>query len=89
MDTFIEVAKIYGPQAAVIGFFIWWAYQREKSLVAALEKATSNYENDSRETRSALIELVKANNEAILLLRHSVDRLDETLSDRPCISKHK
>lgn len=87
MDTFAKLATDFGPAIAALAFFIWWAYSRENKLVASLERMTEKHEDDGKECRKILIELVRANNEAIMLLRHSVEKLETTLSDRPCLHK--
>lgn len=86
-DALTSLAEKFGPYVAAVAFFIWWAYVRERRLVESLERTTDKHEEDGKECRKVLIELVKANNEAIMLLRHSVEKLESTLADRPCIVK--
>ena len=34
----IELAKIFGPQLVLLGFFVWWSFVREKAIAKRLNE---------------------------------------------------
>ena len=69
----IELAKIFGPQLVLLGFFVWWSFVREKAIAKRL--------NEVENARVEDLKTVVANN------TRAVTELTTELRLRPCLRR--
>ena len=78
MELLVELISKYGPHMALLGFFVWWSYTREKQLSSRLDTVQDQRMRELVESRDRMVEVVKNNTEAFHMLR-------EAMNLRPCL----
>jgi len=73
-STLYDAAQHFGPSVAMIGFFIWWAYVREKALGRRLDKMVDQHTEMSTVTIANNTAAMKENTVATKELREEISR---------------
>jgi len=79
MDMLPLVEK-FGFQVALVIFFVWWSYIRERKITDRLDKIVDERLKEGQEDRERMVKAIE-NNTAVMT------NLDRTLNVRPCLAK--
>lgn len=69
MSEWLEILKLLGPTATLIGFFVWRDYHREKRMSARLDLLEDYQKTELRDIAVASNAALMANTEALRAFR--------------------